>query len=56
MTEPIAIITLVASIVMPVITALVGGIVYAIRKIKKSSCMSCLSCESDDKSPDDKTE
>lgn len=51
MVEPIAIITLVASIVMPVITVIAGSVAYALRKIKKSSCMNCFTFESDEKSP-----
>ena len=41
MSETIMIITLVASIVVPIATTLVGGIVYALRKTRKSSCWGC---------------
>lgn len=51
MTETIAIITLVASIAMPIATVLVGAVAYAIRKVKKSSCLYCWNFESADKSP-----
>jgi hypothetical protein len=51
MSETIMIITLVSSIVMPVVTSLVGAGVYALRKIRKSKCMGCFDCESEKETP-----
>ena len=48
MAEPLIIITLVSSIVMPIVTSLTTLGIYAVRKLKKSSCMNCFSCESND--------